>query len=192
MNRIAELSTAVVLAAALSAPALAAPQTYTIDDSHTFPSFSYSHFGLSFQVSRFNHTSGTVILDKAARTGAVDITIDMKSVDTGSTTFDEHIQEADFFDTATYPTATFKSTKVNFDGDQPASVEGDLTIKGITKPVTLEVTHFTNMLHPMLNKDAIGANARVVVKRSEFNAGKYAPQVGDDVTISISIEAVAQ
>lgn len=192
MTRIAKLSAALVLAAAFSAPALAAPQTYTIDGSHTFPSFSYNHFGLSVQVSRFNNTSGTVTLDKAARSGAVDITIDMKSVDTGSATFDEHIQDVDFFDTANHPTATFKSTKVNFDGDKPATVEGDLTIKGITKPVTLEVTHFSNMTHPMLNKDAIGANAEVVVKRSEFNAGKHAPYVSDDVTIRIAIEAVEQ
>lgn len=192
MNRIAKLSAAAIFAAAFAAPALAAPQTYTVDGTHTFPSFSYNHFGLSTQLSRFNKTTGTVTLDQAAKTGSVDITIDMKSVDTGYATFNEHIQDEDFLDTAKFPTATFKSTKVNFDGDKPVSVEGDLTIKGVTKPVTLNVTHFTATSHPMLNKPAIGANASTVIKRTEFNAGKYAPNVGDEVTINIAIEAVAQ
>lgn len=190
MKHIAKLAAVLAVSAAAATPVLAAPQTYTIDSTHTFPSFSYSHFGMSTQISKFDKTTGTVTLDKEAKTGAVDITIDMKSVNTGYETFDEHIQEADFFDTANYPTATFKSTKVNFEGDKPVSIEGDLTIKGVTKPVTLQVTHFANMPHPMMKKDAIGANATTVVKRSEFNAGKYAPNVGDEVTISISLEAI--
>ncbi|WP_418647845.1 YceI family protein [Thauera butanivorans] len=190
MKHIAKLAAVLAVSAAAATPVLAAPQTYTIDSTHTFPSFSYSHFGMSTQISKFDKTTGTVTLDKEAKTGAVDITIDMKSVNTGYETFNEHIQEADFFDTANYPTATFKSTKVNFEGDKPVSIEGDLTIKGVTKPVTLQVTHFANMPHPMMKKDAIGANATTVVKRSEFNAGKYAPNVGDEVTISISLEAI--
>lgn len=172
--------------------AMAAPETYNLDANHTFPSFSYSHFGLSTQISRFNKTTGTVTLDKAAKTGAVDVVIDMKSVDTGSTLFNGHIQGEDFLDTAKFPTATFKSTKVVFDGDKPTNIEGNLTIKGVTKPVVLKVTHFMNMAHPMLKRDAIGANASTVIKRTEFNAGKYAPNVGDDVTITLSIEAIKQ
>lgn len=185
------LLTLTLLAFAATA-AVAAPETYNLDANHTFPSFSYSHFGMSTQISRFNKTTGTVTLDKAAKTGAVDVVIDMKSVDTGSTLFNGHIQGEDFLDTAKFPTATFKSTKVVFDGDKPAAVEGNLTIKGVTKPVTLKVTHYMNMAHPMLKRDAIGANASTVIKRSEFNAGKYAPNVGDDVTITLSIEAIKQ
>jgi polyisoprenoid-binding protein YceI len=189
MNKLTQLAAAVVLAAA-SASALAAPETYQVDGSHTFPRFSYSHFGLSTQASQFNITTGTVTLDQEAKTGAVDIVIDTRSVDTGSATFNEHIQAEDFLDTAKYPTATFKSTNVVFEGDKPKTIEGDLTIKGVTKPVTLKVNHFTTMTHPMLKKDAIGANASTVIKRSEFNAGKYAPNVGDEVTITIAIEAI--
>ena len=183
---------ATLLTALLAAPAFAEPVTYAIDNNHTFPRFSYSHFGYSIQQSRFNHTSGTVTLDAAAKTASVDITIDMKSVDTGSDLFNKHIQGADFLDTATYPTATFKSTKVNFKGDVPSSIEGELTMKGVTKPVTLQVTSFQAMAHPMFKKPAIGANATTTVKRTEFNAGKYAPAVGDDVTITIAIEAIAK
>ncbi|WP_416242582.1 YceI family protein [Azospira sp. APE16] len=177
---------------ASSFAAVAAPETYVMDGSHTFPRFSYSHFGYSTQLSHFDKTSGKIVIDKAAKSGSVDVTIDMKSVNTGSALFNGHIQGEDFLDTAKFPTATYKSTKVNFDGDKVVSVDGNLTIKGITKPVTLSVTSFQCMPHPMLKKDACGANATAVIKRSEFNAGKYAPYVGDDVTLSIAVEAIKE
>ncbi len=192
MTKLGKLSAALVLTAVAAAPALAAPETFVVDGTHTFPRFSYSHFGYSTQLSRFDKTTGTVVFDKVAKTGAVDIVIDAKSVDTGYGTFNEHIQGEDFLDTARYPTATFRSTRVVFDGDKPAKVEGNLTLKGVTKPVTLTVTDFKAAPHPMLKKDAIGANAWTMVKRSEFNAGKYAPNVGDDVRIDIAIEAIKQ
>lgn len=178
------------LSALVAAPAFAAPVVYTVDNTHTYPRFSYSHFGFSKQLSRFNKTSGTVTLDAAARTGAVEVTIDTTSVDTGYETFDGHIQGPDFLDTANHPTATFKSTKVTFNGDAPATIEGELTLKGVTRPVTLTVTSFKAMPHPMLKKPAIGANATTVIKRSEFNAGKYAPNVSDEVTLDIALEAI--
>lgn len=181
-----------VLAIAATVPAFAAPETFVADNTHTFSRFSYSHLGYTTQLSRFNKNSGKVVFDKAAKTGSVDITIDTKSVDTGYDTFNEHIQGEDFLDTAKYPTATFKSTKVIFEGDKPAKVEGNLTLKGVTKPVTLTVTSFLAMPHPMLKKDAIGANAYTVIKRSEFNAGKYAPHVGDDVRIDVTLEAIKE
>jgi len=192
MQKFSKLTAALVLAAAVAAPALAAPQTFVIDGTHTFPRFSYNHLGFSTQLSRFDTTTGKVVFDKVAKTGTVDIVIDTKSVSTGYTTFNEHIQGEDFLDTAKFPTATFKSTKVIFEGDKPAKIEGNLTLKGVTKPVTLTVTSFQAMPHPMLKKDAIGANAYTVVKRSEFNAGKYAPYVGDEVRIDLAIEAIKE
>lgn len=192
MQKLTKLTTALIFAAVAAAPALAAPETYVVDGNHTFPRFSYNHLGYSIQMSRFDKATGTVTLDKAAKTAAVDIVIDTKSVNTGSATFNEHIQGEDFLDTAKHPTATFKSTKVNFDGDKPASIEGNLTLKGVTKPVTLTVTNFKAAPHPMLKKDAIGANATTKVKRTDFNMGKNVPYVGDEVTIDIAIEAVKQ
>ena len=184
--------TAAALAlAAVAGAAFAAPQTYAIDESHTFPRFSYSHFGLSTQLSRFDKTTGTVVFDAAAKSGSVDIAIDMKSVNTGFADFNGHIQGEDFLDTARFPKATFKSTKVNFDGDKPKSIDGVLTIKGVSKPVTLTVTSFVAMPHPMLKKPTIGANAFTTIKRSEFGAGKFAPYVGDEVRIDIALEAIA-
>ena len=190
MNKLLKLSAAITLIAGAATSAMAAPETYTVDSGHTFPSFSYNHFGLSTQLSKFNKTTGTLVLDKVAKTGSVDVVIDMKSVETGSTAFNGHIQGEDFLDTTKFPTASFKSTKVVFEGDKPAAIEGNLTIKGVTKPVSLKVTHFVSTAHPMLKKPAIGANASTVIKRSEFNAGKFAPNVGDEVTITLAVEAI--
>lgn len=184
--------TAITVSTAVTAPALSAPETFVVDPTHTYPRFSYDHFGLSTQLSKFTKTSGKVILDKAAKTASVEIDIDMKSVDTGYATFNEHIQAEDFLDTNKFPKATFKSTKVIFDGDKPASIEGNLTIKGVTKPVTLKVNRYVNKPHPMRKVDVIGADASTVIKRSDFNAGKFAPAVGDEVTITVAIEALKQ
>jgi len=188
MKRIALLT----FAAALSGSVFAAPVTYVIDGTHTLPRFSYSHFGYSTQLSRFDKAAGKIVIDREAKTGAVDVTITTASVDTGYPLFNEHIQGEDFLDTARYPTATFVSSKVNFDGDKPASVDGTLTLKGISKPVTLTVTSFLCMPHPILKKDACGANATTVVKRTDFNMGKYAPYVGDEVTITLPVEAIRE
>lgn len=190
MTKLNRIASALAFTTLAVTSALAAPQTFEIDGSHTFPRFSYSHFGYSTQVSRFDRTSGTVVFDAEAKTGSVDISIDMKSVNTGFADFNGHLQGEDFLDTAKFPKATFKSTKVNFQDGKPASIEGQLTIKGITKAVTLTVTSFQAMPHPMLKKDAIGANAFTMIKRSEFNAGKYVPYVGDDVRIDIALEAI--
>ena len=192
MRHLTKLTAALSLAGAFATSAIAAPVTYAVDSGHSFPNFSYQHMGLSVQLSKFDKTTGTVTLDKAAKTASVDVVIDTTSVNTGSTVFNGLIQGEDFFDTAKYPTATFKSTKVVFEGDQPTTIEGDLTIKGITKPVTLKVTHFATKLHPMMKKEAVGANATTVIKRSDFNLSKYVPNVGDEVTITVSLEAVAK
>jgi len=191
MKSFKQLSLAAALFAALAGSAIAAPVTYNVDGSHTYPRFSYSHFGYSTQLSSFKNTSGKVVFDAEAKTGSVDITIDMKSVNTGFDDFNGHIQGEDFLDTAKFPTATFKSTKVVFEGDKPKSIDGVLTIKGVSKPVTLTVTRFLAMPHPMMKKPAIGADAFTTIKRSEFNAGKFAPYVGDEVRIDIALEAIA-
>jgi polyisoprenoid-binding protein YceI len=192
MKTISRLITTLALSAAVVAPAFAAPVSYGVEANHTFPRFSYTHLGFTTQQSRFDKTTGTVVYDKEGRTGSVDIKIETSSVSTGSTLFNQHIQAEDFLDTAKYPTVTFKSTKVNFDGDKPVSIEGDLTMKGITKRVTLTVTRFLAAPHPIQKKDTIGADAYTIVKRTDFNMGKYAPAVSDEVRIDIAIEALTQ
>ena len=180
------------IAATISTAAVAAPETYIIDSNHSMPRFSYSHFGYSTQLSRFDKTSGKIILDKEAKQGSINVTIQTTSVNTGFALFNEHIQAEDFFDTAKFPTATFSSNKLNFKGDKLASVDGTLTIKGISKPVTFALTSFMCMPHPMAKKEACGANATAVVKRSDFNMAKHVPYVSDEVTIDMPIEAIKE
>lgn len=175
-----------------AAPAAAEPHTYAIDNSHTYPTFSYNHLGFSNQVHRFTTTSGEIVLDLQARTGSVAVTIDATSVDTGFAVFDGHIQGEDFFHTAEFPTITFRADAIEFEGDTPVAVPGELTIKGVTRPVTLQLTSFVCMEHPLLKKPACGANAEAVVKRSDFNMDKYVPAVSDEVTLTIPVEAIRQ
>lgn len=181
-----------LLAAGVSLGALAAPVTYVIDPTHTAPRFEYNHFGYSTQQSRFDKTSGKITLDRAAQSGSIDVTIDTTSVNTGVAVFNGHLQGEDFFDTKKFPTITFKSSKLNFSGDKLVSAEGNLTIKGVTKPVKLDVTSFHCMEHPMAKKEACGANASTTIKRTEFNNGKYAPYVSDEVKLTIAVEAIKE
>ena len=191
MNKLALVVTVSALGA-FSAAAVAAPETYNMDPAHTAPRFEYSHFGYSNQLHRFDKTSGKIVLDRTAQTGSVDVTIDATSVNTGYALFNQHIQAEDYFDTARFPTITFKSTKVKFEGGKPVAVDGNLTIKGVTRPVTLTVASFHSMPHPMLKKDAIGANATTKVKRSDFNMGKNVPYVSDEVSLTIAVEAIKE
>lgn len=188
MNLLVTLAVLVVC----TSTAHAAPDTYVIDSTHTFPQFSYTHLGYSSQTHGFDKTSGKVTLDRAAQTGSADVTIDATSVHTGYALFNGVIQGADYFDTARYPTITFKSSKMTFEGNQPVSLVGDLTIKGVTKPVTLTLTHFLCMPHPMLKVVACGANATASIKRSDFNMGKGVPYVSDEIALSLAIEALKQ
>lgn len=183
---------AFVLAAGCSLAASAAPETYVIEPTHSFSRFEYNHFGYSTQVNKFNSTVGKIQIDRAAKTGSVEVSIDPKSVNTGYDTFNSHLQGADFLDSAKYPAITYKSSKFVFSGDKLVGVEGNLTIKGVSKPVNLEVTSFHCMPHPMVKKDACGANAIAKIKRSDFGAGKYAPHVSDEVTLGFSIEAIKE
>lgn len=178
--------------AAFSLSVQAAPETFTIEATHTTPYFEYNHLGLSNQNHRFDRTSGQIILDAENKTASVDVTIDATSVNTGVAMFNQHIQNADFFDTAQHPRITFKSTRVKFEGDKPSAIEGELTIKGVTRPVTLTVSNYQRKPHPMTRKEAIGANAVAKIKRSDFNMGKHAPAVSDEVTLSIAVEATKQ
>lgn len=174
----------------MSMTAMAAPVSYTAEANHTFAQFEYNHLGYSNQTSRFNTVTGTVTIDPAAKKGSADITIDTKSVDTGSSVFNGHIQGEDFLSTTQFPTATFQSDDMIFKGDKPVALKGVLTLKGVSKPVTLNITNFACKKHPMSGVDACGANAEAKVKRSDFGMAKYVPAVGDDVTILIAIEAV--
>lgn len=180
------------IAALFSVGAQAAPVTYKVEPSHTYVQARYQHLGFSTQSIRFDDVHGTITLDLEAKTGAIDMTVGSSSLSSGFATFDGHLNGKDHLDTVTFPKATFTSTDVKFEGDTPVSAQGELTIKGISQAVTLDITHFKAQPHPMLRKDAIGADGIIRIKRSEFNAGKNAPAVSDETEIVIAIEAIAQ
>ncbi len=166
-----------------------AADTYAIDPTHTFPSFALNHLGFSTFRGRFDKTSGTITLDLAKKTGSADITIDVTSVSTGVIKLDEHLLKDDFFNAAKYPTIGFKSKDFKFKGDTLTAVQGDLTLHGVTKPVTLTVTSFACKEHPLKKIQACGADATATIKRSEWGISTYSPNVGEEVTLQIEVEA---
>jgi polyisoprenoid-binding protein YceI len=183
---------AATISSLLGATALAAPVTYNVDPDHTYPAFEADHFGgLSNWRGKVNSTTGKVILDTAAKTGSVDITMDMKTIDFGHDKMNAHANSPDIFDTAKFPTATFKGQFAKFNGDAPTEVTGQLTLHGVTKPVTLKVESFKCITNPMTKKDVCGADASANINREDFGVA-YGKQLGFkmDVKLRISIEAV--
>ena len=177
---------------ALTASAFAAPVTYNIDPAHTYPTFEADHNGgYSYWRGKFNSSSGTITLDKAAGTGSVDVTIDMKSIDFGHQGLNDHANTPDIFDTTKYPTATFTGKLVNFRNNAPTSVEGTLTMHGVTKPVTLTVNLFKCGPHRS-GKEVCGADASATINREDWGVD-FGKGFGFDmkVTLRISVEALA-
>ena len=169
----------------------AAPVTYEIDASHTYPSFEADHMGgLSLWRGKVNSNSGTVILDTEAETGSVEVTMDMTTIDFGHDGMNDHAKKDDILDVEKYPTAIYNGTLGNFVDGAPTTVEGNLTLHGVTKPVNLEITRFKCMVHPMKKIDVCGADAAGSIDRSEFGVD-YAKAYGFDMAVKllISIEA---
>lgn len=170
----------------------AAPVKYEVDPAHTYPSFEADHLGLSYWRGKLNKSSGTVMLDKAAGTGTVEIVMDLTSIDFGYDDLNKWAVGKDFFDTEKYPRATFKGKLGGVQNGVPTRVDGELSFHGITKPVTLKLDRFKCIPHPMLKRDYCGADALVTIKRDEFGlaAGKdYGFSM--DVALRIQVEAIA-
>jgi polyisoprenoid-binding protein YceI len=181
-----------LFAAAFAGSAFAA-DTYAIDSTHTYPSFEADHFGgLSVWRGKFNKTEGSIVVDRAAKTGSVDITIDATTIDFGNDKLNEHAKKAEMFDVAKFPTANYKG-KLVFKGDVPATVNGELTLHGVTKPVTLTINKFKCIQHPMLKREVCGADASATFNRSDFGVA-YGTQMGfnPEVKLAIQVEAVKQ
>jgi len=169
-----------------------ASEIFKADEEHTFVSLSYNHMGFSTQTIRFDKVSGTITLDSKTQSGKLDIVIDIPSISTGSVVFNQVIQEDDLFASRKFPTASFKSDRIVFNQDVITSILGELTIKGISKPVELKVNQFSCGRNFLTFKYTCGANAIALINRSDFNLGKYTPLVGDEVTIQIVIEATQE
>ena len=176
----------------LTVAADAAPVTYDLDPSHTYPSFEADHFGgLSTWRGKFNQSRGVVVLDREARTGTVEVTVDIKSVDFGHDEMNQHAVAPDIFDAAKYPTATFKGKFTKFDGDRPEEATGDLTLRGVTRQVKMDIDDFKCIDHPMVKREVCGADVSTAFSRKDFGLN-FGLDKGfkPEVELKIQVEAV--
>jgi polyisoprenoid-binding protein YceI len=180
----------VALIAAGAAVSAFATDTYTIDPNHTYPSFEADHMGVSTWRGKFTKTSGTVTLDRAAKTGTMEITVDAASIDFGHTKMNDHAKGPEMFDVAKFPTAVYKGTSMKFDGDKPVSVEGTLTLHGVTKPVTLTINKFNCIQHPMLKREVCGGDASATFNRADFGVD-YGAKYGFSMQTKLDIQVEA-
>ncbi|MFO1222009.1 MAG: YceI family protein [Burkholderiaceae bacterium] len=194
MNRTLE---ALLLMAPLTA--LAAPETYVLDPTHTIPVFSISHFGMSTVYGKFERTTGKVVLDRAAKTGSIDVKIPTATISTGDSkrtdgqrSRDEHLRAADFFNVAEFPDMVFKSTKLNFAGDKVESIDGTLTLLGVTKPLRLTAASFNCGPNPFSKKEMCGADLVGSIKRTDFGMKFGVPAISDEVKLLIAVEGYKQ
>ena len=177
--------------AGTSVPAFAAADSYTVDPQHTYPSIEFSHMGISVWRGKFDKTRGKITIDRSARTGTADIVIDTASINFGLAAMNEKARSDDFFDAAKFPTATYKG-KLKFAGDKPKTVDGQITIRGVTRPATLSINLFNCIPHPMLKKEVCGADAEGVLNWSEYGMkmSQYGQGDAGKVQLRIQVEAI--
>ena len=184
--------TLTVLAALLTAGAASAAD-YAIDPTHTFATFEIGHFGASVNRARFDKKEGTVQFDRAAKTGKVDISLDIASVNSGTAAFDKHLQSAEIFNAAQFPKARFVSDKFVFNGDKVTEVQGQLTLLGKTQPVSFKANQFNCYESPMLKREVCGGDFEATIDRTAFGVN-YGVDWGfpKNVRIVLQVEAVKQ
>lgn len=173
----------------IAQPASAA-STYTFDPSHTYPRWEASHFGFSTHHGQFNKTTGKLTLDPKAGKGGVELTVEAASVATGDPKFDEHLRSADFFNVEKFPVVTFRSTSMKFEAGKPVSARGDFTMLGVTRPLTLRITKVKCGIHPLLKKEACGAEVSATVQRSAYGMKYALPGISDNIKLAIQVEAI--
>jgi polyisoprenoid-binding protein YceI len=162
---------------------------YTVDSSHTYVSFAISHLGFSTMRGQFDQQTGSMQFDPAAKKASVMIEIESASIDTGHDKRDSHLRSPDFLNTAEYPTITFESTDVSWNGEQPSTVTGNLTMLGVSKPVTLTITAMKCGVNPINKKETCGFDATGSVKRTDFGMNYGVPGIGEVLDLSIEFEA---
>ena len=171
--------------------AVAAPVTYQVDPAHTYPSFEADHFGgMSVWRGKFDSSSGTIVLDKNAGTGSVEITVDAASIDFGHAKLNEHVKSAEMLDAQKYPTAVYKGTLTNFKNGAPTEVRGELTLHGVTKPVNLTINSFVCKMTPMSKKERCGADASGTLNRADFGVN-YGEKLGFSMQVKLAIQVEA-
>lgn len=184
------LGACVIATTSLPLPEIQSGQAlYVIDSSHTFPHFAVSHLSLSTQRGRFNKSSGWIVLDRAARSGSMELIIDAASVDTGDPVLEARLREADFFDVERFPSIVYRANRLRFDGDTLVGVDGELTLRGVTRPVPLRVTSFHCAPLPLIRIEACGASAEGRINRIDFGITLYPSLIGTEIALLIQVEA---
>ncbi|HEV7813759.1 MAG TPA: YceI family protein [Janthinobacterium sp.] len=183
------LLVALLAGAGLAGSAFAA-DTYNLDPNHSYPSFEADHMGMSVWRGKFNKTSGTVTLDRAAKTGTLDIAIDPASIDFGNPGLNKHAMSPDMFNVEKFPSIAYKGTSMSFDGDRPVSVDGELTMLGVTRPVKLTINKFKCMMSERLKREVCGADASAEFKRTDFGLNFGTPRFAPEVKLAIQVEAI--
>jgi polyisoprenoid-binding protein YceI len=179
-------------AALAASVAHAEPATYAIDPTHTFVTFEAKHFGTSTNRGRFDKKSGSVVLDVAAKTGKVDVTLETGSINTGTAPFDNHLKSKDFFNAEAFPKATFTSDKLIFEGDKVSAVVGTLTLVGKSQTVTFKANNFNCYQNPMLKREVCGGDFDTTIQRGDFGISYGLPFIPNDIHLIIQVEAVKQ
>lgn len=181
----------ITVAALALAASTASAQVYNIEPGHTYPSFEADHMGLSFWRGKFTKTSGKVVLDRGSPTGgSIEIVIDASTVDFGHAKMNEKARGEEMFNVAKYPTVTYRSKALKFQGDRLVGVDGEMTMLGITKPLALEITHFKCIIHPLLKREVCGADAHGRFDRSDFGMNIGLPRFSPEIKLAIQVEAV--
>ncbi|MDL2338415.1 MAG: YceI family protein [Pseudomonadota bacterium] len=188
------MKTLALTAALLATAGLAHAETttYNVEPSHTYVTFEVRHFGTSTNRGRFDKKEGSVTIDRAAKSGKADISIDMTSISTGLALFDTHLKGENFFKAKDFPTARFVGDKFSFDGDKVTAVAGTLTLLGKTQPVTLTAAHYNCYENPMLKREVCGGDFETTIQRSAYGMSYGLPGIPDDIRLLIQIEAVKQ
>jgi polyisoprenoid-binding protein YceI len=179
----------ILACAAFALPAVAAPERYRIDPDHTYPSFEFAHMGISTWRGKFTRTRGTVDLDRAAASGAVDVTIEAASIDFGHRVMNEVAIGAEWLNADMNPTLRYVGT-LRFEGDRPVTVEGNLTLLGVTRPVPLRIESFRCIRHPIFRREVCGADASGTFDRADFGMKQYTQDGAGRMTLRIQVEAL--
>jgi polyisoprenoid-binding protein YceI len=173
-----------------AAPAVHAAETYVIDTVHSFTNFEVGHLGISSIRGRFNKTAGKITLDRAEKKGSIEAEIDVASVDTGYARRDDLLRTESYFNADQHPLISFRANSLRLNGDALAGVDGELTLLGVTRPVSLKITSFKCTVHPVNKREICGAVAEATIQRSEFGMTKVSRSIGEEIRIWINIEAI--
>ncbi len=186
------IAPALAAIAVTSAAAFAEPESYTLEPAHTVPMFAVVHSGISTQRGLFGRASGTVTLDRGAKTGTIDVAVDTTSLVTGDALRDRVLRGEDFLDAGRYPAAIFRSTRVVYDGDAPVRAEGELTLRGVTRPLRIDIGPLRCGEQFVTRRAVCGTELSASFKRSAFGMTAFANEIGDDVVLTIQAEALRE